>query len=414
MYYLTGTTSPFWPGTVCPGIKLWSSKDLLNWKFEGFLIERSKLAEDVWYRDRFWASEIHQKGGKFWLTSNCRNESEKHPHVHSCGLAVAEKITGPYEILTHDKPLLEGWGNDMTLFTDDDGKTYAYWKRHFVQQIDLEHARLVGERRRTIMCYDHGWEKSHLEGMFIIKRGGVYYMFYSAWTRGYEVGYATAKHPMGPWTKYKGNPIYGAQDPQRCKETGVEYTGDPNSPYYGVGHCTIFTGPDGRDWICAHHHMKGCGPKGSDIHLGFDPIWIEDGIIKTNGPTYTEQVVTIPARRPAGLDAAIAKIDMQLYEQSEADIGAWLDARLRESGDFGVYSFGWAQWQFVWDVRLALGKIDADTAARGGLGLESERLAQPWDMMWHWESRCIDVEDWLAVPLQNGALKKALRMGSNR
>jgi beta-xylosidase len=123
MYYLTGTTSPFWPGTVCPGIKLWSSKDLLNWKFEGFLIERSKLAEDVWYRDRFWASEIHQKGGKFWLTFNCRNESEKYPHVHSCGLAVAEKITGPYKVLTHEKPLLEGWGNDMTLFTDDDGKT---------------------------------------------------------------------------------------------------------------------------------------------------------------------------------------------------------------------------------------------------------------------------------------------------
>jgi hypothetical protein len=66
---------------------------------------------------------------------------------------------------------------------------------------------------------------------------------------------------------------------------------------------------------------------------------------------------------------------------------------------YNIVPYGWAQWQFVWDVRLALGKIDADTAARGGLGLESERLAQPWDMTWHWESRCIDVEDWLDVPL---------------
>jgi len=114
-YYLTGTTSPFWPGTVCPGIKLWSSKDLLNWKFETFLIERSKLPKDVWYRDRFWAPEIHHKNGKFWLTFNCRNESKKYPHVHSCGRAVADKITGPYTVLTHDKPLLDGWGNDMTL-----------------------------------------------------------------------------------------------------------------------------------------------------------------------------------------------------------------------------------------------------------------------------------------------------------
>ena len=67
---------------------------------------------------------------------------------------------------------------------------------------------------------------------------------------------------------------------------------------------------------------------------------------------------------------------------------------------YNIVPYGWAQWQFVWDVSLALGKIDADAAAKGGLGLESERLAQPWDMMWHWESRCIDVEDWLDIPLE--------------
>jgi hypothetical protein len=40
--------------------------------------------------------------------------------------------------------------------------------------------------------------------------------------------------------------------------------------------------------------MKRCGAKGSDIHRGFDPIWIEDGVIKTNGPTYTPQVIEVP------------------------------------------------------------------------------------------------------------------------
>ncbi|MHC4560080.1 MAG: hypothetical protein ACYS80_22560 [Planctomycetota bacterium] len=37
---------------------------------------------------------------------------------------------------------------------------------------------------------------------------------------------------------------------------------------------------------------------------------------------------------------------------------------------YNIVPYGWAQWQFVWDVRLALGKIDADTAARGGLGVQ--------------------------------------------
>lgn len=36
-----------------PGIKIYSSDDLLNWKFEKLLIDRSKLDTTVWYLDRF-------------------------------------------------------------------------------------------------------------------------------------------------------------------------------------------------------------------------------------------------------------------------------------------------------------------------------------------------------------------------
>ena len=60
-YYLTGTCHPFQRETVNPGVKLWSSPDLLNWNYEGLLIDRSTLPEDAWYRDRFWASEIHPR-----------------------------------------------------------------------------------------------------------------------------------------------------------------------------------------------------------------------------------------------------------------------------------------------------------------------------------------------------------------
>ena len=45
-------------------------------------------------------------------------------------------------------------------------------------------------------------------------------------------------------------------------------------------------GPDGRDWIVCHYQERDKEPT-----LGFDPIWFENGVIKTNGPTYTEQTV---------------------------------------------------------------------------------------------------------------------------
>ena len=106
-YYLTGTSYPFTRGNQT-GVRLWSSDDLKNWKMEGILIDSSKLPEDVWYRDTFWANEIHIAKGKFWLTFNAANMSAEHKAQHSCGLAVADKITGPYTVLTTRKSLLDG------------------------------------------------------------------------------------------------------------------------------------------------------------------------------------------------------------------------------------------------------------------------------------------------------------------
>jgi len=47
---------------------MWRSDDLLNWTFHKMLIGRRDVPERAWYRDRFWAPEIHQKNGKFYLT----------------------------------------------------------------------------------------------------------------------------------------------------------------------------------------------------------------------------------------------------------------------------------------------------------------------------------------------------------
>lgn len=295
-YYLTGTCYPFTRGART-GVKLWSSDDLKNWKYEGLLIDSSKLPEEVWYRDTFWASEIHIAKGRFWLTFNCANHSKRHSSQHSCGLAVADKITGPYTVLTTNKSLLNGeWGNDMTLFTDDDGKTYAFWKSHWVQEIDLEHAKLIGPRYPTLPNKVAGtWEHVGVEGPFVIKRGNIYYLFYSSWSRGYEVGYATASHPTGPWTKYKGNPIYGAQDPASCQKNGLPYTGNPERPFLGAGHCSIFIGPDGQDWIAAHGTYREATSDKRRFLLVCDPIWIDkDGVVHATGPTWTEQIIALP------------------------------------------------------------------------------------------------------------------------
>ena len=121
-YYLTGTQPPYWEGPNA-GVHLWSTKDLKHFTDHGLILRREDMPESMWCRDRFWAPELFDGGdGWFYLTFNCRNDSAEYPCEHSVGLARAKAVTGPYEILTKEKPLTAG--NDATLFRDEEG---ALW-----------------------------------------------------------------------------------------------------------------------------------------------------------------------------------------------------------------------------------------------------------------------------------------------
>lgn len=287
-YYLTGTCPPYWKGPN-PGIKLYSSDDLLHWRFESLLISRDSLDETAWYRDRFWAPEIHKIHGKFYLGFNCRNDSSKRPH--SCGLAVADHITGPYTVLSHDRPLIED-GNDLTLFVDDDQRTYALWATAgrciSGQEINPSSGTTLGEPFPCLTNGSDGWDSIGIEGPYVIKRNGVYFLFYSSWSRGYEIGYATAPSVHGPWTKAPSNPLFGAQEQEACARNGLPFAGDPHSPYIGVGHNAVFTVPDGRDWLVCHYQEKG-----RPESLGFDPIEFDRLSMKTQGPSHAEVRVVV-------------------------------------------------------------------------------------------------------------------------
>lgn len=288
VYYLMGTCPPYWKGPN-PGIKIYSSRDLLTWKFERFLLRREDVPEDAWYRDRFWAPELHVVGGRYVLLFSARNE--KKGLNFGCGVAVADNVLGPYTVVTKDKPLVANT-IDLTLFADDDGKSYVYWRGVRGQEVDVKTWRLVGKPFECVAPEPGKWSSAGIEGPWVFKRAGTYYLLYSSWTRGYEIGYATAKDPRGPWKAWEGNPLLGAQNKAACAHWKVKYTGKPGSPYVGCGHGAIFTGPDGRDWLSCHYQEKG-----RPESLGFDPIWIENGVLRTNGPTHTEQTVTWTERR---------------------------------------------------------------------------------------------------------------------
>ncbi len=314
VYYMTGTGKPFFELNYAKmgsplGVPLYSSPDLKAWKFEGTIIPR---VAGTWYQDRFWAPEIHVKqtpgGRKFYCTVSCYNQDQP-PQGHAPQgvlLAVADRVTGPYTILTPDKPLTNG--NDADLFTDDDGRDYLFIAGCVAMPIDLEHARVTGLSWPVIgngapTDWDTGPGIGR-EGPEVIKIGRTYYCFYSSWGRGYEVGYATATNIRGPWTKYALNPIYGAQNKAACDHFHKTFTQAPDVPYGEVGHGQPFVGPDGRWWISAHFGQHPQPPQAAGYHgweqPGYDPLNYKGGVFLPTQPTWTPQTVMLPAA-PASL-----------------------------------------------------------------------------------------------------------------
>lgn len=288
-YYMTGTSYPYFEHLgQNPGVKLWSSNDLLHWDFEKILVKPDYKS---WYNKRFWAPEIFPYKNKFYLTFNCI-DTVRFNGAQAVGLAVADNITGPYKVLTQDSSLCEG--NDAHFFEDGDGKIYLFTSGIMCQQIDLSKAKLIGERRQILQPGNQGtWDGGKdvgLEGPGVMKHNDTYYLFYSSWGRGYEVGYATATSINGTWTKNVSNPIYGAQNKPWAEHFGNVYTQSPNVPFQEVGHGQPFQMADGSWWLECH----GITPSTpAEPQLVIDPIhFTPEGKVDVK-LTWTKQTVKV-------------------------------------------------------------------------------------------------------------------------
>ncbi|MDA8240552.1 MAG: glycoside hydrolase family 43 protein [Nitrospiraceae bacterium] len=178
------------------------------------------------------------------------------------GVAVADKPDGTFR----DLGALVEHAIDADMFLDEDGRYYLYYAAYpkfgiYVQPMESP-VTIKGESILLIRP-DEAWEKEGepvTEAPWMLKHQGTYYLLYSgggANTRYYAIGYATAKGPLGPFTKYPGNPMMK----EGC---GV----------YGPGHCSVIETPGGKLWII--YHQKKDGLKDWDRMICIDPLWFDD------------------------------------------------------------------------------------------------------------------------------------------
>ncbi len=238
-YYMVGTSPNFWEGRT-PGVRMWSSDDLMRWRPEGLMVSADAMPDDAWCKNRFWAPELFVWRGRYYLTFSCRNEAKGTPF--GLFLASADRVTGPYRMASFE-PFLTG-GIDAHLFEADDGSVRLFYadKDIWTARFDPERASLETPPRRVVCRGAEGeWDSIGVEGPALVKRGGRYFLWYSSWTRGYEMGWAVADDPDGEFVKWPANPVISG----------------PGSAFPCAGHNCAFTAADGTDLIAFHGHRPG-------------------------------------------------------------------------------------------------------------------------------------------------------------
>lgn len=238
-----------------------------------------------------YAPTVVKHKGKFYL---CSSLSE---------LFVADVPTGPFVslgafVLPNGDRLTRNY--DPMLFSDDDGRFYLYYTTGAPEILGVEldadnPIQLLSEPAVQIRYNpDHVWERMgeynddgsrcSLEGPWMFKRNGVYYLTYGAPATEfstYAMGAYKGSSPLGEWS-------YMVTSPFTRKCDGL---------VRGPGHGSIVEGPNGTLW--AFYTTTICYMDPMERRIGYDPIYInENGDLVcdhiTENPQWAPGVVSDP------------------------------------------------------------------------------------------------------------------------
>lgn len=291
VYYLYGTDDP---NDSSNGVPVLVSTDLVHWENKGYAFHKD---ETTWSQRNYWGPEVVKAGDDYYMYFNGSPNRFRGPpfNMHLC-IARAKSPLGPFKEFKAPfyKPAPPEEAIDQNVFIDDDGTPYLVFTQVIVGRNDIRIVKL----KKNMVEFDgepvlavyptQEWEcrpmgdGRHLvnEGGCLIKHKGWYYLTYtgnSFTDPDYAIGYATSRSPLGPWTKYDGNPILSKTD-------AVE----------GPGNGMFVKSPDGTElFIVYHTHYKPgqVGPRKVAIdraRFERNPKG-EPDILVIDGPTSTPQ-----------------------------------------------------------------------------------------------------------------------------
>ena len=215
-----------------PGVPLFESTDLVNWKQIGHVLTRENqvMLDRVRSSGGVFAPTIRYNNGRFYMITN-NNSTNENFYVYT------DDISGEWSFpVTIDMN-----GIDPSLFFDD-GHVYVLTNGQddegiwgIVQcEIDIE----TGARRGACKCLWQGSGGRYIESPHMYKIGDYYYLMIAegGTEYGHMVTYTRSRSPWGPFEDYPLNPVL---------------TNRNKAPFLiqGIGHGELIQNNDGRWYI---------------------------------------------------------------------------------------------------------------------------------------------------------------------
>ena len=229
------------------------SPDLVQWQYLGDALP----AKPAWASKTqdFWAPHVTRDGARYIMYYSAKPDNADERHGLCLAVATASSPAGPFADV--GKPLLcgEGFVNIDPMSYDDPatGKRLLYWGSGFkpikVRELGPDRLSFAPGSSATDLVWPNPVKDAFpvlVEGAWVVRRGGWYYMFYSGDNccgakANYAVMVARSKSATGPF------------------ETLEQATGKPHSiilEKYGIwfapGHNAVVTDRVGRDWMVYH------------------------------------------------------------------------------------------------------------------------------------------------------------------
>ncbi|MCC9063533.1 glycoside hydrolase family 43 protein [Flavobacterium piscisymbiosum] len=272
-----------------PGLPIFESTDLVNWKQIGNIIDRPEQANfgNSRLSGGMYAPTLRYHNGTFYVI--CTNVSGGGNFI-----VTAKNPAGPWS----NPMVIPGVdGIDPDIFFDDDGKLYITHngpppnnisvhdghRAIYMFEYDLAKQKIIGESKLVInggtdMAIKPVW----IEGPHVIKKNGFYYMICAQGGTGYnhsEVVFRS-KNIYGPYESYSNNPIMTQShlDPNRKNEVST------------TGHADFVELPNGDWWAV----FLGCRPYGMDLYNTGRETFMMPVEWKNDWPTIVDGNKAIP------------------------------------------------------------------------------------------------------------------------